>query len=260
MGLTADRNTPERADVGRRHYGVAAAAKIYGGALVMLNASGYATKGQTALALIGAGMANEQVDNSAGAAGDLTIGVHEGVFSFANSASADLITIADIGQVCYAVDDQTVARTSGSGTRSPAGFIVDVDANGVHVSLKPVSLSAWIKARKKIVQLVLTTVAGSGSPAYRAVSPFTGLVNKIRANIEAALTTGDATVTTSIAGTGITGGVLTLTQAASAAGDKFSVSPTALNYVTAGDELKAVVTGTEAAAVRANVTFEIDAD
>ena len=52
---------------------------------------------------------------------------------FANSASADLISLADIGADCYIVDDQTVAKTSGTNTRSVAGKVFDVDADGVWV-------------------------------------------------------------------------------------------------------------------------------
>jgi hypothetical protein len=105
-----------------------------------------------------------------------------------------------------------------------------------------------------------STRPGSGSPAYRAVSPFSGLLTKIQSVIELALTSADATLTASIAGNAVTNGVLTLTQSGSAAGDKDSATPTAANYVTAGDELKIVVTGSQAAAAPANVVFEIDAD
>ena len=56
-----------------------------------------------------------------------------GVFRYANSAAGDLIATADIGTVCYIVDDQTVAKTSATATRSPAGIVEDVDANGVWV-------------------------------------------------------------------------------------------------------------------------------
>ena len=51
----------------------------------------------------------------------------------ANSAAADQITAADIGNDCYGVDDQTVAKTNGANTRSVAGKIYDVDAQGVWV-------------------------------------------------------------------------------------------------------------------------------
>lgn len=42
-------------------------------------------------------------------------------------------TAADIGSDCYIVDDQTVAKTNGTNTRSVAGKIMDVDAQGVWV-------------------------------------------------------------------------------------------------------------------------------
>jgi hypothetical protein len=41
--------------------------------------------------------------------------------------------LADVGKQCYLVDDQTVAKTDGTNTRSPAGFVRDVDADGVWV-------------------------------------------------------------------------------------------------------------------------------
>ncbi|WP_323780137.1 hypothetical protein [Thalassovita sp.] len=130
--LTADRNTP-RYEGDIRQGGVAASTKIFGGAIVMRNAAGYLTKGQTATGLVGVGRAEEQVDNSAGANGALNIDYRPGSHRYANSASTDEITAADIGAKCYAVDDQTVAKTDGTSTRSPAGIVDDVDALGVWV-------------------------------------------------------------------------------------------------------------------------------
>lgn len=130
--LTADRNSPELA--GDIKVGdVAASTKIYAGALLMRDASGNIVQGKTATGLVGCGRAEAQVDNSAGSAGDLTVNFRRGIFRFANSASTDEITKAEIGGVCYAVDDQTVAKTDGTGARSPAGVIDDVDAQGVWV-------------------------------------------------------------------------------------------------------------------------------
>jgi hypothetical protein len=56
-----------------------------------------------------------------------------GIFLYDNSASADLLTQADIGSDVYGVDDHTVAKTSGSNTRSIVGKVFDVDALGVWV-------------------------------------------------------------------------------------------------------------------------------
>ncbi|WP_255564463.1 hypothetical protein [Mameliella sp. CS4] len=130
--LTADRNTA-RFEGDIRQGDVAASTVIYAGALVMRDASGNLVEGQTATGLVGAGRAEERVDNSAGSAGDLTCDYRPGIYRFANSSAADEITKAEIGDVCYAVDDQTVAKTDGSGTRSPAGIVAGLDSNGVWV-------------------------------------------------------------------------------------------------------------------------------
>jgi hypothetical protein len=127
--LTADRNTPRRDGV-QFSRPVAATAHIYAGAIACLSATGYATPGTVATTLKKPGIAQEEVDNSAGADGDLTVLVRHGVFRVANDGT---ITIADIGNSAYIVDDQTVADNDGTGTRSLAGTIVDVDADGVWV-------------------------------------------------------------------------------------------------------------------------------
>lgn len=116
---------------------MAAAKKVFEGGIVCLSATGYATPGATATTLVADGIALETVDNSAGAAGDAKVRVKKGVFRFGNSASTDAITRAEIGDDCYIVDDQTVAKTNGDtgsgATRSKAGKIMDVDAVGVWV-------------------------------------------------------------------------------------------------------------------------------
>lgn len=132
VALSADRNTPARANEDFE-FGAAAGVKIYAGALVALNATGFATPGAVSTTLKAVGRAQEQVDNSGGANGDVTVKVRRGLFRYANSAAADEIVAADIGNDCYIVDDQTVAKTSGTGTRSIAGKVRAVDAQGVWV-------------------------------------------------------------------------------------------------------------------------------
>ena len=130
--LSQDRNTPRREGAVRSGL-AAASALIYAGAIVMREADGYLSKGATATGSIAVGRAEARIDNSGGADGDLLVPYRTGVFRFANSASADAITMAEIGDLCWIVDDQTVAKTSGSDTRSPAGLVEDVDAHGVWV-------------------------------------------------------------------------------------------------------------------------------
>lgn len=142
--LTADRNTPTRA--GNIALGqLAAGVKVFAGAMLMRNVTGYLVPATTALDLVGVGRAEQQVDNTSGAAGDLTVNFRPGPFRYANSAGGDELTIADIGKACYAVDDQTVAKTSGAKLRSLAGIVVDVDDLGVWVdfneALTPVAFT-----------------------------------------------------------------------------------------------------------------------
>lgn len=131
--LTADRTTPKR-NAHRLSLPVAANAVIYAGALVCVNATGFATKGATSTTLKVAGVAQQRVDNTGAADGALRIEVERaGAHLMANSAAGDLVTLAALGTSVYIVDDQTVALTSGGSTRSVAGQVVDVDASGVWI-------------------------------------------------------------------------------------------------------------------------------
>lgn len=109
-----------------------AATKVFGGGIAVIDA-GYAAPGRTATGLKALGRFEADCDNSTGANGDKTVEILSGVFKWANSAAGDLIAQADIGADCYVVDDQTVAKTDGTGTRSKAGKIVNVDSDGVWV-------------------------------------------------------------------------------------------------------------------------------
>lgn len=128
--LTRDRNTPlKNAEV----IGVlvAAGAKIHAGAIVVANATGYAAPGSTATTLTYLGRAEESVDNTGGADGAATVLVRRlNAFKWGNDGS---ITQAHQGKTAYIVDDQTLAATDGTGTRSAAGRIVGVESDGVWI-------------------------------------------------------------------------------------------------------------------------------
>lgn len=140
--LAQDRNTP-RLEGDIRRGGMAASVLVYAGAIVMRNSSGYLTKGATATGLVGVGRAEERKTGGA-SANDETLLYRPGVYRYANSASGDAITIAEIGKPCFVVDDQTVAKTDGSAARSIAGFIVDVDAQGVWVEFDEVRAQNYL--------------------------------------------------------------------------------------------------------------------
>ncbi|HJW23765.1 MAG TPA: hypothetical protein VJ576_02615 [Rhodocyclaceae bacterium] len=273
--LTQDRNTAERAGQ-RLSAGVAAGVKCLAGGIAVLDAAGNIKPGVAAAGLICAGRFEETVDNSAGLAGDVTAAARGGVFRFANSAAGDAIAAADIGELCYIVDDQTVAKTSNSGARSVAGTVEDVDSAGVWVRmglgegglLAGNNLSDLVSkavartnlgggANKVVIPMGAVSLVGAGAAVLRVPSPVAGDIASIQTVLNGALTTGDATLTGKIGAAAITNGVVTITQAASAAGDVDSAAPTAAKTVAVGDVISVTVGGTNDANVTATVVLTI---
>ncbi|WP_417766729.1 hypothetical protein [Stappia sp.] len=131
MPLAKERQTSMRLP-DRESHPVAGATKIQAGALVVLDA-GLAKPGHTATGLVSLGRAERTVDNTAGAAGEKRVEIlRKRTFLFSN-LEADPVALADVGKTCFVVDDETVAKTDGTGTRSPAGRVADVDPSGVWV-------------------------------------------------------------------------------------------------------------------------------
>ena len=124
-----------RRDAKNGSFPVKGATKLHGGGLVAIDATGFAVKGAVSTTLKTVGVAKQTADNTTGADGAIRVSTERGCFQFENSAAGDQITLADVNAVCYIVDDQTVAKTNGTSTRSAAGTVVDVDANGVWVEV-----------------------------------------------------------------------------------------------------------------------------
>jgi hypothetical protein len=122
-------------------YPMAASITLYEGALAMQDANGraaVAANGVNKFA-IGRVRATATCGSTAGA---VNVEIDRSVAQFANSATTGLITIADIGRRCYVVDDQTVSRIDGGGTRCVAGIVEGVDTNGVWVRFAPGSFDS----------------------------------------------------------------------------------------------------------------------
>lgn len=277
---TADRNTAERTGE-LLSAGCAAAVECFAGTIAVLDASGNIKPGVTATGLICVGRFEEYVDNSAGLADAVNVTAKRGVFRFANSAGGDAIAAAQIGDVCYIVDDQTVAKTSDTGARSVAGIVADVDSAGVWVrmgfdtyvspatallaanNLSDLGTAATARtnlgggADKHILQIRDIDLVGANTEVKRVVSPVAGTIAKIYSTINGALTTGNATLTGKIGAVAITDGAITVTQAGSAAGDVDVVTPSAARTVAVGDVISITVGGTNDAAKLADVTILI---
>ncbi len=135
--LTAGRRTPRR-NGDRVSHPLAAGAAVFGGGLVCLDASGWLVPGAAATGLTCVGVAAETVSNAGGAAGAARADVDRyGAHRFDNDA-ADPVGRTRIGKPAYMVDDHTLAATAGNDggnpTRSAAGTVIDVDADGVWIT------------------------------------------------------------------------------------------------------------------------------
>lgn len=91
------------------------------------------------------------------------------------------------------------------------------------------------------VHCTTTDLTTGKTGATRA--PFRGRVTKVGTVIGSVLSTADATVTVSIAGTAVTGGAYTVTQSGSAIGNVATASPTGANTCNEDDAITFAQTG-----------------
>ncbi len=138
--LTAEKDVPELAsgfsqrmeDFGS---GTFAASAVFKGALMVYDPSAQTIEpGGVDTDLIALGRAEESATTAEIAAGKKPK-IRSGIFAFENSTAGDAIANTDAGATCYIVDDQTVAKTNGTNTRSAAGKIVKVSGGKVYVAV-----------------------------------------------------------------------------------------------------------------------------
>ncbi len=145
MPLAAPRNLPRlgetnQLDVFRAP--IAANVRIFAGAAVVLDNTGAARPARPAVATDRSfGVAEREYNNTAGAAGALTVEVRAGVFGFRNASAGDLIAQANVGATVFWLDDDQVALTSATNTRSPAGVVVAINEGGDGLVYVRVSLT-----------------------------------------------------------------------------------------------------------------------
>lgn len=243
MSATQDRQTRRRND-GAKYSFALGVEKVYAGTIAMLNTAGYAIMGAATGTLKILGVFNEQKDNSAGSAGDLSAEVITGEFRFENSAGADEVTLADIGKVVYVVDNETVAKTSNKGARPVGGICTDIDDYGVWVKMLPgISDDAFV------IQMSVADLTSASALVYEAVAPKAFDIEYAFSILEGgALAVGNATIQLAIGAVDVTDGLITIAQASSAAGDVDDCVPSAAKSGAAGARIKATVGGTNTAA------------
>jgi len=96
----------------------------------------------------------------------------------------------------------------------------------------------------RVVRMAIDIADLTAEADYFLALPGAGQILKLTSTIDAAVSTADITITPLIVGgSAMTGGVITITQSGSAAGDLDTATPTANNTYTAGGVLKLTVTG-----------------
>lgn len=136
------------------------AIKCLQGTLAALNSSNQLVAATDAASRRVVGLFAEEVDNSAGSAGDLRAEVEVGCFKLSNSGT-NALTDAHIGRVCYVEDNQTVSSDPGTNAVI-AGIVAKVDTNGVWVF---VGVGAAAASAVAPVTVTLTSTNGTAAGA-----------------------------------------------------------------------------------------------
>ena len=122
-----------------------------------------------------------------------------------------------------------------------SGGSIDIESGGA-LKIGGVQVSASAAEINETI-LSLDIADGSADADYFLVSPHAGAISKIYSVIDGQVATADITITASIGATPVTGGVVTIATADSAAGDVDVATPSAANVVTAGQAIKLTVAG-----------------
>ncbi|WP_311272378.1 MULTISPECIES: hypothetical protein [unclassified Rhizobium] len=130
MTAMSQARQPTEAEGLRSQAPVKSATTILQGALVV-SENGLAIPGKLATGLVVLGVSEQTVKNT-GADGAQKVPFRRGTFGF-NNHGADAISAGDVNKTAYIVDDQTVAKTDASGTRSAAGKIMHIEGGQIFV-------------------------------------------------------------------------------------------------------------------------------
>lgn len=126
---TVDRNTPTRFIERTVHLLLKSGQVIPAGAIVCTDATGNAVNGADTSALICEGRADHAASY---AAGDRVINVSRGVFCYGNDGTIDQTSV---GLLATILDNQTLSLAATTTNDVGAGWIEEVTADGVWVSM-----------------------------------------------------------------------------------------------------------------------------
>ncbi len=160
MALTANQDVDHYVDQELRSLQVAAAAHIYKGGLVGVTTGGYAQPLIAGDAF--AGIAYEEIDNTSGAAGDVSVRVYtQGDFGVTLAGAA----VTDIGRPVFGSADDTFTFTGAA--NSFVGVVQDfISANTIIVRIDPTHRQV------KTVTHTVADLAAGADIAARAIHDF----------------------------------------------------------------------------------------
>ena len=141
MALTGPRRIEIRGTGRDLVLDMTASTTIYAGALVAINAAGYAVPAAATASFVVVGIAIET--KKTGSGGSDTIVVRAGVIAKLKhtAVNANKIRRGDVGNAAYVVDDESVGDNGGA-VDIIAGMVVGFDADGVWVDLNRVPAAA----------------------------------------------------------------------------------------------------------------------
>jgi hypothetical protein len=126
--LTKDRDAKTKELTRKISLRVEGGVKIYNGAMVCVNAAGYAVPAANTAGLSSVvGVADELADNTTGADGAIRVVVRKGTFGMKNGTSP--VVQASTGTAVFVEDDQTVGVTTSQSIR--AGTVDDFSDDGL---------------------------------------------------------------------------------------------------------------------------------
>lgn len=133
--LTAERSTPRLAIA---EFGLVQGSNtLYAGAMTAIDSAGKACPAADASGYTVVGRCEDTSINSyTSYSATRLVSVRRGIFKWLNGGS---FTAANIGQICYVADDNTVTTAAAATNDIPAGIIVKVDTDGVWVDCESLS-------------------------------------------------------------------------------------------------------------------------
>lgn len=225
--LTAERDTPQR--TGARYGFVQGSNVIYAGSMVAVWSNDLAQAAADTASLKVIGRAAKTQDNTgANYLSTRTIEVEAGIFRWENGPT---FTDANVGDLAYVSDDQTVTSAGNVTYDVVAGVIVDVDDDGVWVDTHDIgsqgaaSVTTWTASGAG-------SVGGTLSVAGAATLTGNAIANELDARTATALLLGKATATSVTLGAAdantSVAGALAVTGNTTGAGASFSGAVTGL--------------------------------